>query len=145
MASDFVHLHVHSDYSLLDGACKHDNLLAYASKFGMLAVAVTDHGNLFGAMEFYNKALKTKEGIKPILGCEMYTLPSDDENAHKTHRQGQGDYNHLLLLCETYEGWKNLSKLVSLSYRDGFYYKPRVSRAILRKYARGLICTSACL
>jgi DNA polymerase-3 subunit alpha len=143
MAEDFVHLHVHSDYSLLDGACKHDELLRLAKGFGMEAVAVTDHGNLFGAMEFYTKALK--EGVKPILGCEVYTVPGEDEDAHTKKGAGAGDYNHLLLLCETYEGWKNLQRLVSEGYRRGFYYKPRVSHHLLRKYAKGLIATSACL
>lgn len=143
MPEDFVHLHVHSDYSLLDGACKHEGLLELTKEFGMQSVAVTDHGNLFGAMEFYQKAKKA--GVRPILGCEVYTLPSDDRDAHRTQRTGQGDYNHLLLLCETLEGWRNLSKIVSIGYRDGFYYKPRISRGLLKEYAKGLICTSACL
>ncbi|HVY60433.1 MAG TPA: DNA polymerase III subunit alpha, partial [Planctomycetota bacterium] len=143
MAQDFVHLHVHSDYSLLDGACKHEHLLDLAKKFEMHSVAVTDHGNLFGAMEFYTKA--DKAGVKPILGCELYTVPGDDEDAHTRKGQGQGDYNHLLLLCETYEGWKNLQRLVSEAYRRGFYYKPRVSHHLLRKHSQGLIATSACL
>ncbi len=142
MAEPFVHLHVHSDYSLLDGACKHDDLLRLAREYGMDALAVTDHGNLFGAMEFYQKA--EKAGIKPILGCEVYTVPGDEEDAH-TRKGAQGDYNHLLLLCETMEGWWNLVKLVSEGYRRGFYYKPRVSHYLLRKHARGLIATSACL
>jgi len=147
-APDFVHLHVHSDYSLLDGACKHDALLKKTAEHGMGAVAVTDHGNLFGAMEFYTKAMATygKPGqVKPILGCEVYTIPGDDELSHTKKGQGAGDYNHLLLLCEDYEGWKNLQRLVSESYQRGFYYKPRVSHHLLRKYAKGLIATSACL
>lgn len=141
--SNFVHLHVHSDYSLLDGACRHDGLIALAKEYGMPAVAVTDHGNLFGAMEFYKKA--DKAGVKPILGCEVYTVPGDDEDSHQKRTGGAGDYNHLLLLCETYEGWKNLQRLCSEAYRTGFYYKPRVSHHLLRKYSRGLIATSACL
>jgi DNA polymerase-3 subunit alpha len=143
MAEDFVHLHVHSDYSLLDGACKHDELLKLAGAYGMPAVAVTDHGNLFGAMEFYRKA--EKAGIKPILGCEVYTVPGEEEDAHDPKKGRQGDYSHLLLLCENMEGWKNLSRLVSEGFRRGFYYKPRVSHYLLRKYAKGLIATSACL
>src|SRR5256885_1401165 len=143
MAQDFVHLHVHSDYSLLDGACKHEPLLELAKGYGMDAVACTDHGNLFGAMEFYTRA--EKAGVKPILGCEVYTVPGEDADAHTKKGGGQGDYNHLLLLCETYEGWKNLQRLVSEGYRSGFYYKPRVSHHLLRKHAKGLIATSACL
>jgi DNA polymerase-3 subunit alpha len=143
MPREFIHLHVHSDYSLLDGACRHDPLIETAKSMGMPAVALTDHGNLFGAMEFYSKAVKA--GVKPILGCEVYTVPGDDENAHQKKGQGAGDYNHLLLLCESYEGWKNLQRLVSEGYRSGFYYKPRVSHHLLRKYSRGLIATSACL
>jgi DNA polymerase-3 subunit alpha len=141
--ADFVHLHVHSDYSLLDGACRHDELLKLAKSFGMQSVAVTDHGNLFGAMEFYTRALKAE--VRPILGCEVYTVPGEDEDAHVRKGSGAGDYNHLLLLCESYEGWKNLQRLVSEGYRRGFYYKPRVSHHLLRKYAKGLIATSACL
>ncbi len=143
MPTDYIHLHVHSDYSLLDGACKHEALLDRAKELGMGAVAVTDHGNLFGAMEFYSKALA--KGVKPILGCEVYTVPGEDEDAHRRKGQSAGDYNHLLLLCESYVGWRNLQRLVSEGYRGGFYYKPRVSHHLLRKYAKGLIATSACL
>jgi DNA polymerase-3 subunit alpha len=144
MVQDFVHLHVHSDYSLLDGACKHDGLLGLCKSFDMGAVAVTDHGNLFGAMEFYLRA--KKKGIKPIIGCELYTVAGEEPDAH-TKRGGRrsAGANHLLLLCKDLTGWNNLSKLVSLGYLEGFYYKPRVSKHLLRQHAEGLICTTACL
>ncbi|GIW71509.1 MAG: DNA-directed DNA polymerase [Planctomycetota bacterium] len=145
MSPGFVHLHVHSDYSLLDGACRHEPLLELCRSYGMPAVAVTDHGNLFGAMEFYLKARRA--GIKPIIGCEIYTVPGDEPDAHR--RKGGGAQHspthHLLLLCKDLEGWRNLSRLVSLGYLEGFYYKPRVCKALLRRYSRGLICTTACL
>ncbi|MHC4391308.1 MAG: DNA polymerase III subunit alpha, partial [Planctomycetota bacterium] len=142
-ARDFVHLHVHSDYSLLDGACKHEKLIALAKSYDMHSVACTDHGNLFGALEFYNKAHKA--GIKPVIGCELYTVMGDAEDSHRKKGRSQGDYNHLLLLCKDIEGWQNLSKLTSLGFLEGFYYKPRVSRALLKQYSKGLIATSACL
>ncbi|MHC4831368.1 MAG: PHP domain-containing protein, partial [Planctomycetota bacterium] len=109
----------------------------------MHSVACTDHGNLFGALEFYNKAHKA--GIKPVIGCELYTVMGDAEDSHRKKGRSQGDYNHLLLLCKDIEGWQNLSKLTSLGFLEGFYYKPRVSRALLKQYSKGLIATSACL
>ena len=135
----FVHLHLHSGFSLLDGAIDHDVLAQTAKKFGMPAVAVTDHGNLFGAIGFYDAA--TKAGIKPIIGCEMYVAKTD----HKDRDPASGRPNHLIVLCENERGYQNLVKLVSKAYLDGFYYKPRVDKALLREHSEGLIGLSACL
>lgn len=142
MSQDFVHLHVHSDYSLLDGACQHDAMLDACKRFDMSSVALTDHGNLFGAMEFYLRA--RKKGVKPILGCELYVVPEDTPGSHIRGRS-RSSPNHLLALCENLAGWQNLSKLCSLAYLEGFYYKPRVSKELLRAHQEGLIFTSACL
>ncbi|MBV9083292.1 MAG: DNA polymerase III subunit alpha, partial [Acidobacteriaceae bacterium] len=134
----FVHLHCHSDYSLLDGACDIKKLMAIAKDQAMPAIAMTDHGNLFGAVEFYNEAIAN--GIQPVIGCELYV----SQQGHKT-RSESDRYNHLLVLCETQEGYKNLIKLVSTGYLEGFYYKPRIDKDLLARHAKGLICTSACL
>src|SRR5436190_6380865 len=137
--SSFVHLHLHSGFSLLDGACDHDTLAKTAAKYKMPAVAVTDHGNLFGAIGFYEAA--NKAGVKPIIGCEMYVA--------KTNRfdrdPASGRPNHLILLCENEKGYQNLVKLVSKGYLDGFYYKPRIDKELLREHSEGLIGLSACL
>src|SRR3989475_1533822 len=137
--STFVHLHLHSGFSLLDGACDHDTLAKTAAKYKMPAVAVTDHGNLFGAIGFYEAA--TKSGVKPIIGCEMYVA--------KTNRfdrePASGRPNHLIVLCENQKGYQNLVKLVSKGYLEGFYYKPRVDKELLREHSEGLIGLSACL
>ncbi len=136
----FIHLHNHSHYSLLDGLTKIDDLLARAKELKMNAVAVTDHGNLYGAIEFYKKALASK--IKPILGIEAYIAPGD----HKEKKYSQEDkYFHLILLAENNTGWQNLLKLVTKSYLDGFYYKPRMDKQLLREHHNGLIALSACL
>src|SRR4051812_36934719 len=134
----FVHLHCHTDYSLLDGACDIKKLISVVKRQGMPSVAMTDHGNLFGAVEFYNEA--NKEGIHPVIGCEMYV----SQGGHKS-RSDQDRYNHLVLLAETQEGYKNLINLVSTGYLDGFYYKPRVDKDLLARHSKGLIATSACL
>src|SRR5277367_625093 len=140
MASpNFVHLHLHTDYSLLDGACEIGELTAEAARRGMPAVAVTDHGNLFAAASFYHQA--TTHGVKPIIGCEMYVAPDN----HKNRGTGAERSNHLVLLCENETGYKNLIKLVSTGYLDGFYYKPRVDHELLAKHSEGLIALSACL
>src|SRR3954469_21288909 len=137
--SQFVHLHLHSGFSLLDGACSHEALAEKAKKSGMPAIAVTDHGNLFGAMGFYDAA--TKAGVKPIIGCEMYVA--------KTNRLDRdpsaGRPNHLILLCENETGYRNLVKLVSKSYLEGFYYKPRIDKDLLAQHSEGIIGLSACL
>src|SRR5437764_10485749 len=134
----FVHLHCHTDYSLLDGACDINKLMSVVKRQEMPAIAMTDHGNLFGAVEFYNEA--AAHGIHPVIGCEMYV----SQQGHKT-RSESDRYNHLLLLCETQEGYKNLIKLVSTGYLDGFYYKPRVDKDLLARHSKGLIAMSACL
>jgi len=141
MSSTFTHLHLHTQYSLLDGACRIDKLVKRAVGFGMDAIAITDHGNMFGAMEFYNRA--TAGGIKPIIGCEMYVAAQSRFSRQKT-AEGSAAY-HLVLLASDMTGYKNLVKLVSLSYIDGFYYKPRIDKESLQKYHEGLIGLSACL
>jgi DNA polymerase-3 subunit alpha len=138
-SSNFVHLHLHTDYSLLDGACEIGELTSEAARRGMPAVAVTDHGNLFAAASFYHQA--TTHGVKPIIGCEMYVAPDN----HKNRGTGAERSNHLVLLCENETGYKNLIKLVSTGYLDGFYYKPRVDHELLAKHSQGLIALSACL
>jgi DNA polymerase III subunit alpha len=138
-ASGFVHLHNHSDYSLLDGGSKIDKMVQLAISMGMPSLAITDHGNLFGAIQFYTTA--RKNGLKPIVGCEIYVAK---ESRHK--KTGGGDQsNHLVLLAENETGYRNLSKLVSYGYLEGFYYKPRVDKDLLGQYSSGLIALSACL
>src|ERR1700752_3513142 len=138
-SSNFVHLHLHTDYSLLDGACEIGELTAEAARRGMPAVAVTDHGNLFAAANFYHQA--TTHGVKPIIGCEMYVAPDN----HKNRGTGAERSNHLVLLCENEKGYQNLIQLVSTGYLDGFYYKPRVDHELLAKHNEGLIPLSVCL
>ena len=138
MAQPFVHLHCHTDYSLLDGACHIPRLMKVAARREWPAVAITDHGNLFGAVNFYSAAKKA--GIKPIIGCEIYTVAGD----HRQHDASMR-YHHLLLLCKNETGYRNLIDLVSTAYTEGFYYKPRISKDLLARYAEGLVCLSACL
>ncbi|MGA2264509.1 MAG: DNA polymerase III subunit alpha, partial [Acidobacteriota bacterium] len=135
----FVHLHNHSDYSLLDGASKLEQLVDTAISMQMPALALTDHGNLFGAIQFYTAA--RKKGLKPIVGCEIYVAK---ESRHKK-TGGSDQSNHLILLAEDEAGYYNLSKLVSFGYLEGFYYRPRVDRELLARYSKGLIALSACL
>jgi DNA polymerase III subunit alpha len=135
----FVHLHLHTDYSLLDGACNIDRLVRRVRELEMPAVAVTDHGNIFGAVEFHNAAKAA--GVKPILGCELYICKKED---HRTDKEGD-TYNHLVVLAENDEGYRNLVKIVSEASLHGFYYKPRVSKRFLAEHSRGLIGLSACL
>src|SRR6185312_1942053 len=134
----FVHLHCHTDYSLLDGACDIKRLMKTVEQQKMPAVAMTDHGNLFGAVEFYNSA--KANGIHPVIGCEVYV----SQKGHKT-RSDSDRYNHLVLLCENQKGYRNLIKLVSTGYLDGFYYKPRIDLDLLSQHSEGLIALSACL
>lgn len=136
----FVHLHVHTEYSLLDGVCRLDRLCSVAKERGQNAIAITDHGNLFGAVDFY-KAAK-KEGIKPIIGCEVYVAARS--RFDKVHGV-DSERHHLILLCKNEIGYQNLTKLVSSAWVDGFYTKPRIDRELLEKYHDGLICLSACL
>ncbi|MFZ5646740.1 MAG: DNA polymerase III subunit alpha, partial [Bacillota bacterium] len=136
----FVHLHVHSEYSLLDGAARIKKAVKKAVQLGMPALAMTDHGVMFGAVDFY-KACK-KEGIKPVLGCEVYVAPRT--MSHRTPRVDDSPY-HLVLLAENAEGYKNLLKLVSMGFTDGFYYKPRVDKQALAAHSKGLIALSGCI
>ena len=138
--SDFVHLHLHTEFSLLDGACRIDELLDQAAKLKMPAIAVTEHGNLFSSVMFHDHA--RAKGVKPILGCEVYVAPGD----RRTKSGNPGETaNHLVLLSETLEGYHNLIKLVSSGYTEGFYYKPRIDLDLLRERSAGLIATSGCL
>ena len=136
----FVHLHTHSHYSLLDGLAKIDDLVKHTKELGMDTVALTDHGNLYGAIEFYKKAKAA--GIKPILGVEAYIAPGNHQDKNF---QLDTKYYHLILLCKNNIGWKNLIKLVTKAQLDGFYYKPRMDKDLLRQYGEGLIALSSCL
>ena len=136
----FAHLHVHSEYSLLDGACRIDKLVSAAKNLGQTAIAITDHGVMYGVIDFY-RACK-KQGIKPVIGCEVYVAPRS--RFDKTFDFDK-EYYHLVLLCENNKGYENLTKLVSKGFVDGFYNKPRVDFELLEKYHEGLICLSACL
>ena len=140
--SQFVHLHLHTDYSLLDGACDVDKLCQRVQELGMPAVAMTDHGNIFGAVHFVNAA--HKHGVKPIIGCELYICKKDDHNIERTPPEGD-TYNHLLVLAENDEGYRNLVKITSEASLHGFYYKPRISKRFLAEHSRGLIGLSGCL
>ena len=136
----FVHLHVHTEYSLLDGACRIDKIAQRAKELGQTALAVTDHGVMYGVVAFY-KACK-EAGIKPIRGCEVYVAPrAMTDKAHGT----DNDYSHLILLCRNEQGYRNLCRLVSAGFTEGFYMKPRIDWALLHKHAEGLICLSGCL
>jgi len=140
MASKFTHLHTHSHYSLLDGLGKIDELVERTKELGMDSLALTDHGNLYGAVEFYKKA--TKAGIKPILGVEAYIAPKSRTDRESSDGQ---KYYHLILLAKNNTGWKNLIKLVTMAHLEGFYYKPRMDKEILKKHSEGLIALSGCI
>ncbi|MSR61756.1 MAG: DNA polymerase III subunit alpha [Planctomycetes bacterium] len=137
---DFAHLHVHSEYSLLDGANRLDDLVAAAKADGQRALALTDHGNLFGGLEFYQKARKA--GIKPIIGCEIYIARDSHK---KPHHKTQNPYNHLTLLVRDRTGYQNLLKLATTAYLEGFHYRPRIDKETLARHAAGLSCLSGCL
>jgi len=139
---EFVHLHGHSEYSLLDGACHINAMAPAAAEQGMSALAVTDHGNLFGAISHYRACHDT--GIKPILGCETY-VSIGSRHERKGARGLTHGSNHLVLLAKNHQGWKNLIKLVSKGYTEGFYYNPRIDKELLREYSEGLVCLSACV
>ena len=138
--SGFVHLHVHSEYSLLDGACRLRGLISHIKKLGQKAVAITDHGVMYGCVDFYNECVAND--IKPIIGCEVYVAPKS--RFDKASKEDMKPY-HLILLCKDNEGYHNLAKLVSIGFTEGFYNKPRIDREALKKYSKGLICLSACL
>ena len=136
----FVHLHVHTEYSLLDGACRIKELAHRAKELGQTALAVTDHGVMYGAVSFYRACLA--EGIRPIIGCEVYVAPrSRFDREHGI----DNEYSHLILLCKNDVGYRNLCYLVSCGFTDGFYIKPRIDWALLHEHAEGLICLSGCL
>ena len=138
MPNPFVHLHCHTDYSLLDGACEISQMLKIAGEQKMPSVAMTDHGNVFGAVEFYNSA--KENGIHPVIGCEVYVAQKGIKDKSDSNR-----YNHLVLLCENQDGYRNLIDLVSTGFLDGFYYKPRIDKDLLARHSKGIIALSACL
>ncbi|MDO8429486.1 MAG: PHP domain-containing protein, partial [Candidatus Daviesbacteria bacterium] len=139
MANNFVHLHGHTEYSLLDGLSKVKKLIKKVKELDMPAVAITDHGGMFGAIEFYKEAVKV--GVKPIIGCELYV-------ARRSHKDKEGKLDtepyHLTVMAKNHQGYLNLMKLVSVGYLDGYYYKPRVDRELLSQYSEGLIALSGC-
>ncbi|MBI4412037.1 MAG: PHP domain-containing protein, partial [Deltaproteobacteria bacterium] len=135
----FVHLHNHTEYSLLNGAIRIPDLVAKTRAFGMQAVAMTDYANIFGAVDFFSEA--QKKGIKPIIGCTVF-LPSHDQHTLKQHRRGIDHLWQVVLLILDKQGYKNLCRLLTVSCLEGFYYKPRVDMALLKEYNGGLICLS---
>ena len=137
----FVHLHVHTEYSLLDGSNKIDEYVSRVKELGMDAAAITDHGVMYGVIDFYRAAHAA--GIKPILGCEVYVAPGSRFDREKV--EGEDRYFHLILLAENNQGYANLMKIVSRGFTEGYYYRPRVDREVLETYKEGLIVLSACL
>ena len=142
MASQFVHLHLHTQYSLLDGANKISEVIAEAHRLGQPAIAITDHGNMHGAVEFYEAAKKV--GIKPLIGCEFYINPVS-RHERKTRAQGGAPTHHLTALAKNMEGYRNLCRLTTIAYREGFYFKPRIDLEVLEQYHEGLVVLSGCL
>jgi DNA polymerase-3 subunit alpha len=136
----FVHLHTHSEFSLLDGAARINELVSTAKAMGQPALAITDHGVLYGAVDFFATARAAR--INPVLGCEMYMAP---RSRHDREGRADRDPNHLILLARDDTGYRNLIKLVSTAHLEGYYYKPRIDRELLAEHAEGLICLSACL
>jgi len=137
--SEFVHLHLHTQFSLLDGAIRFEPLFELARSYNMPACAITDHGNMFGAVDFYFAARSA--GVKPVIGCEAYIAPRSrtDKERH------QDNACHVVLLALNNEGYHNLMKLISIAHMEGFYYAPRIDKEILNTYNAGLICLTACL
>src|SRR3989344_1037410 len=138
--TDFVHLHNHSEYSLLDGLSRIEPMVKKAKELGMTSMAITDHGNLYGAIKFFQTCKKYE--IKPIIGCEIYMA---QRSLHDKEAGVDKDYNHLILLAKDLKGYKNLMKIISIAHLDGYYYKPRCDIEILKKYNEGIICLTACL
>jgi len=143
--AEYTHLHVHTEYSLLDGACRVDTLVERARELNFGALAMTDHGVMYGAVEFYKACMN--KGIKPIIGCEMYVAPASRHDRKRVPNATGGKelYHHLGLLAADDKGYKNLARLATLAQTEGYYYKPRVDKEILEKYKEGLICMSGCL
>ena len=137
---NFTHLHVHTEYSLLDGCCRIKKLIDKAAELGQKSIAITDHGVMYGCIDFYKYA--KEKGVKPIIGCEVYVAPKSRFDKVKGP---DTPYSHLVLLCKNNLGYQNLIKLVSAGFTEGFYMKPRVDRELLEKYSEGLVCLSACL
>jgi len=137
MSKHFTHLHLHTEYSLLDGAIRIPDLISYAKEQQWKAVGISDHGNIFGAVRFFQEAKKA--GIKPVLGCEMYLAPDVSVKDPKEK------YYHLILIVQNKVGYRNLCRLMAYSYKEGFYFKPRIDYKILQKYSEGLIATTACI
>ena len=136
----FIHLHVHTEYSLLDGACRIEDACSYCAENGMKALAITDHGVMYGVIEFVNACLNS--GIKPVIGCEIYLAPG---SRFSKGESGNAKTNHLVLLAETNQGYKNLMKIVTIGFLEGFYYRPRVDLETLDKYSKGLIALTSCM
>lgn len=137
MEKNFVHLHVHTEYSLLDGAARIEKLVKVCKEYGMPACAITDHGNMYGCVTMFDAC--TKAGIKPIFGCEFYVA----DDLHE--RTARSKNSHLILLAKNRTGYLNLCELNSIAFRDGFYYKPRIDYKTLEKYSEGVVCLSACI
>ena len=140
-SSNFAHLHLHTEYSLLDGACRIDEVIEKAHEAKMPAVAITDHGNMFGAIEFYRAA--SERGVKPIIGCETYIAPGS--RLEKKSSSARDAAYHLVLLAKDDVGYRNLIQLVSSAHLEGFYYKPRIDKEILAQHSKGLIGFTSCL
>ena len=137
---NFTHLHVHTEYSLLDGCCRIKKLIDKTAELGQKSIAITDHGVMYGCIDFYKYA--REKGVKPIIGFEVYVAPKSRFYKVKVP---DTPYSHLVLLCKNNLGYQNLIKLVSAGFTEGFYMKPRVDRELLEKYSKGLVCLSACL
>ena len=135
----FAHLHLHTEYSLLDGACRIKPLIARAKELGMESLAITDHGVMYGVVDFYEECLR--QGIHPVIGCEVYVAPGSRFDKTSTARE----YAHLVLLCENQQGYQNLIKLCSAGFIEGYYYRPRIDMELLRQKHEGIIALSACL
>ncbi len=139
LASGFTHLHLHTQYSLLDGSGKIEEMIGHAKELGMESIAITDHGVMYGVVDFYEAAVK--QGIKPIIGCEVYVA----NRGRKDKESGIDNmYYHLILLAKNQQGYENLMRMVSDGFIEGFYYKPRIDIELLRKYGEGIVALSAC-